>query len=174
MTREGSGSQSNRSGESRHEIEESQEAGNQRDVLRQLSNRNVAHVNERGSSQDSTDEQRSRLEIKPIELRKDINLPRRTKVKDFIRLWVCGVPQKECRLDRLNDVNLTVEQYNNVVRKELQEKLNNIPEELRQPFQSKIDTLVKYFNKRIMIPLTMALKDPGSRENGVRLKLRII
>jgi hypothetical protein len=81
--------------------------------------------------------QPNQWEIKP----KDVKLPPQTKVKDFIRERFCRRPPGEHRPDRADKVRVSF----NTGLQEIRENLDSIPEELKDLFTRKTNSLMREF-----------------------------
>jgi hypothetical protein len=82
--------------------------------------------------------QSNQWEIKP----KDVKLPPQTKVMDFIRKQSCGIIlQRDHRPDRAKKVREDFINY----KKDIQEKLNSIQENLKETFEVKVKSIITGF-----------------------------
>lgn len=92
-------------------------------------------IGDRGRNSTSTNP--NQWEIKP----KDVKLPPQTKVKDFIRERLCRSSPGEHRPDRADKVRASF----NTGLQEIQKKLDSIPEELKDLFARKTNSLMREF-----------------------------
>jgi hypothetical protein len=92
-----------------------------------------------GSRRREDVEQVSQWEIKQVEL-KDVKSCQ-AKVKDFIREMSCGII-KESRSNKIT-ANRMIEEFNKNLRVELQDNLDDIPDEIKGAFKYNIDILVE-------------------------------